>query len=149
MSRKLKETKVGAWLRNHAPDLLATLGDLVPDAGLLDFVASRLERGGYTTDEKQAAEVHRLLIEERATMANDVSRRWEADAKSDGTLAKLVRPICLLVTLAGFFGVLIADSIVGNGFELDPYLAEVLEVMALTIFGAYFAGRSIEKTVRR
>lgn len=149
MSRKLKDTKVGAWLRRKAPDLLAGLGDFVPDAGLLDFLAERLQRGGYTPDPDDADEVKRLLSEERAQLADAVTRRWEADARGDCTLAKVVRPVCLLATLAGFFGVVIADSIEGNGFQLDPYLGGVLEVMALTIFGAYFAGRSIEKTVRR
>lgn len=136
-------------MKAHAPDLLVTLGDLLPDAGLLDFIASRLERGGYVSTPEKRAEFERIASEERAVFASNVSRRWEADAASDNTLAKVVRPLCLLVTLVGFFAVLVADSIEGNGFVLDPYLAEVLEVMALTIFGAYFAGRSIEKTVRR
>lgn len=149
MSRKLKDTKVGEWLRKKAPDLLAGLGDFVPDAGLLDFIASRLQRGGYTPDPADANEAARLIAEERAQLADAVTRRWEADAAGDCTLAKVVRPVCLLGTLAGFFGVVVADSIEGNGFTLDPYLGEVLEVMALTIFGAYFAGRSIEKTVNR
>ena len=149
MRKRLKDTRVGGWLRTHAPDILATLGDVIPDAGLLDFIASRLERGDYMTTPEHAAEFERLAMEDRAAMAEAVSRRWEADAGSDNTLAKVVRPVCLLVTLAGFFGVLVADSIEGNGFELDPYLGEVLEVMALTIFGAYFAGRSVEKTLRK
>ena len=142
MRRKLKDTRLGSWLRDHAPDVLGTLGDLVPDAGLLDFLASRLKRDGYVDDPKRAAEFEAL-------MASEVSRRWEADASGDNQLAKVVRPLCLLVTLVGFFAVLIADSIETNSFKLDPYLGEVLEVMALTIFGAYFAGRSIEKTVKR
>lgn len=149
MSKRLKDTRVGGWLRSHAPDILATLGDVIPDAGLLDFIASRLERGEYIRTPEQAAEFERLAKEDRAAMAEAVSRRWEADTSSDNTLAKVVRPICLLATLVGFFAVLVADSIEGNGFNLDPYLGGVLEVMALTIFGAYFAGRSVEKSVKK
>lgn len=147
MTRKLKDTRLGLWLSDKAPDLLAVLGDIVPDAGLLSFLSSQMQAGSLSKEE--AAEFNRLASEERARLAAEVSRRWEADAKGDSSLAKVVRPLCLLLTLVGFFGVLIADSVEGNGFTLDSYLAEVLEVMALTIFGAYFAGRSLEKSVKR
>ena len=149
MSGKLKDTRVGGFLKRKAPDLLHILGEFVPDGGLLDFVANRIEGGGYIESAEDRQEFRRLIAEERASTRQEVSRRWEADAKSDSRLAKLVRPICLLATLAGFFVVLILDSIEGIPFSVDPSLSEVLEMVALTVFGAYFTGRSIEKSVRK
>jgi len=149
VSQRLKDRKFGQWLKDKAPDLLSALGDVVPDAGLLDFLAGRLERGGYEMSEADRAELRAHIAAERAQLAEQVTRRWEADTAGDCTLARVVRPLCLLITLVGFFAVLILDSTEGSGFKLDPELASVLEVIGLTIFGAYFAGRSIEKTARR
>ena len=64
-----------------------------------------------------------------------VTRRWEADAKSDSWLSKNVRPLTLIfitfVYTIGFF----------LKYELDN-----INQILLLIIGAYFGGRSFEKT---
>ena len=64
-----------------------------------------------------------------------VTRRWEADAKSGSWLSSNVRPLTLIfitiVYTAGFF----------LEYELDN-----INQILLLIIGAYFGGRSFEKT---
>ena len=43
MSKKIKDTKLGAWLRDKAPSVLGTVGDLLPDQGALGLVKNLLD----------------------------------------------------------------------------------------------------------
>ena len=64
-----------------------------------------------------------------------ITRRWEADAMSDSWLSKNVRPLTLV------FMVLVYTV----GFFLE-YELESINQIVLLIIGAYFGGRSFEKT---
>ena len=57
--------------------------------------------------------------------------------------------LALIVTLFLFFVILIFDSIDGIGFHVSDAFARLLETLTLTICGAYFAGRTLEKSIRR
>jgi|TARA_R110002020_G_scaffold34108_7_gene104130 hypothetical protein len=64
-----------------------------------------------------------------------VTRRWEADAMSDSWLSKNVRPLTLIfITL-----------VYTIGFFLEYDLDNINQILLL-IIGAYFGGRSFEKS---
>jgi len=44
MSKKFKDTKLGAFLGNAAPHILDIAGDLLPDAGVLGIVKNLIEK---------------------------------------------------------------------------------------------------------
>ena len=75
------------------------------------------------------------MLKMEASELEAVTRRWEADAMSDSWLSKNVRPLTLifltLVYTVGFF----------LNYELDN-----INQILLLIIGAYFGGRSFEKT---
>lgn len=75
------------------------------------------------------------MLKMEAAELEAVTRRWEADAMSDSWLSKNVRPLTLifltLVYTVGFF----------LNYELDN-----INQILLLIIGAYFGGRSFEKT---
>ena len=139
-AKKLKDTKLGAWLREKAPNVLDKVGDVLPDEGALGIVKNLI-----AADEKDAAYAEAMADAEREAQAN-VTARWQADMNSDERLAKLVRPLTLIVLLALYLGLAIADSIGGWNFEVKEQYIDLLQILSLTAFGAYFAGRSLEKT---
>lgn len=145
--KKLRDTKLGAWLKTAAPDILRTLGDVVPDAGALDLLALILEGRLKTKLERQTM---RALIDElTVSLSAEVSTRWRADLKSDSALAKNVRPIVLLSCLGFLFIVILLDAFEPLNFSLSDSWLNLLEVLVFTVFGAYFTGRTVEKSIKK
>ncbi len=141
--KKIRDTKLGQWLKKKAPDVLDTVGDLLPDSGGLGIVKNLL--GGKP--DLDPAEVQARLDAE-VQFQNNVSERWKADMGSDVKLAKYIRPITLIALMVMFMGTMIADSLDYLPFNVKNSYVSLLEILMLTSFGAYFAGRTIEKSRR-
>lgn len=141
--KKIRDTKLGQWLKEKAPDVLDTVGDLLPDSGGLGIVKNLL--GGKP--DLDPAEVQARLDAE-VQFQNNVSERWKADMDSDVKLAKYIRPITLIALMVMFMGTMIADSLDYLPFNVKNSYVSLLEILMLTSFGAYFAGRTIEKSRR-
>lgn len=142
--KRFKETKVGGWLRKHAPSVLEGVSDLVPDAGLLDVVAKAV-RGGDVAPEDRL-EFERLVADAQAEAQRQVTARWEADTKTSFWLPNNIRPVTLIVLLIAIICFITVDGITELRFELKEGHLDLLQYLAMTVFGAYFAGRSLEKT---
>ena len=134
--KKIRDTKLGQWLKEKAPDVLDTVGDLLPDSGGLGVVKNLL--GGKP--DLDPAEVQARLDAE--------VERWKADMGSDVKLAKYIRPVTLIALMFMFMATMIADSLDNWPFNVKDSYVSLLEILMLTSFGAYFAGRTIEKSRR-
>jgi len=64
---------------------------------------------------------------------------------SDVKLAKLIRPLTLLALMSMFMLTMVFDSVDTLPFNVKDSYVSLLEILMLTAFGAYFAGRTIEK----
>lgn len=137
---KIKDTKLGGWLRDKAPDILDTVGDLLPDSGGLGVVKNLLDRNPNVDPEEAKAK-----IEAEVQFQNNVSERWKADMSSDVKLAKYIRPVTLIALMAMFMVTMVMDSLDNLPFNVKDSYVSLLEILMLTAFGAYFAGRTIEK----
>jgi len=89
-------------------------------------------------------EFERLAAEQEMNAQEQVTRRWEADAKSDVKLAKYIRPVTLIVLTVFFIVLTIWDGLDVAFMPPENYI-DLLEVLMLAVFSAYFAGRTIEK----
>jgi hypothetical protein len=145
--KPIRETALGSWIARKTPGLLDEVGDLLPDRGALGVIRRVLIASGKlsATDREELDR----LIDAEISFSAEVTKRWEADLKADSPLAKVIRPLALIVTLFLFFVILIFDSIDGIGFHVSDAFARLLETLTLTICGAYFAGRTLEKSIRR
>lgn len=141
--KKLKDTKVGVWLKDKAPQVLDTVGELLPDQGALGVVKRLLDKEDLPKEDR--LEFEKLMLEQERHAQDNVTERWTADMSSDSKLAKNVRPIALIALLGLYLLLAITDSIESIKFEVKEEYVSLLEVLALTAFSAYFAGRSIEK----
>lgn len=140
MDKKIKDTGLGKWLKEKAPNVLDTVGDLLPDQGALGVVKNLLDQEPDVSPEEAKARV-----EAEIAYQNNVTERWKADMGSDVKLAKYIRPVTLISLMAMFMATMVADSLDNLPFNVKDSYVSLLEILMLTSFGAYFAGRTIEK----
>lgn len=140
--KKLKDTKVGQWLREKAPSVLDVVGDVLPDRGVLGVVKNLVDK-----DPTLDSESFKAVMDAEMRAQDNVTERWKADAQSDVKLAKLIRPSVMIVLLTFFMIITIWDGVDPQFMPPESYI-NLLEILMLTVFGAYFAGRTIEKVKR-
>ena len=140
-NKKIKDTGLGKWLKEKAPNVLDTVGDLLPDQGALGVVKNLLDQEPDISPEEAKARVDAEIAYQ-----NNVTERWKADMGSDVKLAKYIRPVTLITLMFMFMATMIADSMDAWPFNVRDSYVSLLEILMLTSFGAYFAGRTIEKS---
>ena len=138
---KIKNTKLGSWLKDKAPDVLGVVGDLLPDSGGLGVVKNLLDK----TPDVDPAEAQ-AAIDAEVKYQENVTARWQADMGSDVKLAKLIRPVTLIALMSMFMVTMVLDSMDELPFNVKDSYVSLLEILMRTSFGAYFAGRTIEKS---
>ena len=138
--KKIKDTKLGAWLADKAPGILSLVGDLLPDKGALGIVKNLIDK-----DPKVDSKEAQRIIDAEVRFQENVTERWKADMGGDVKLAKLIRPVTLIALMSMFMLTMVADSMDLWPFNVKDSYVSLLEVLMLTAFGAYFAGRTIEK----
>jgi len=137
---KIKDTKLGKWLKSKAPNVLNTVGDLLPDQGALGLVKNLIDKDPDVDTAEGTA-----MVDAEIEFQKNVTERWKADMGSDVKLAKLIRPITLIALMAMFMVTMVLDSLDQLPFNVKDSYVSLLEILMLTAFGAYFAGRTIEK----
>ena len=141
--KKIKDTSLGKWLAEKAPNVLSTVGDMLPDRGALGIVKNLLDKEpGISPEEAKAR------VDAEIAYQNNVTERWKADMGSDVKLAKYIRPAVLITLIIVFVATMVFDSLGSQSFSVRESYISLLEILMLTVFGAYFAGRTIEKTKR-
>jgi len=140
---KIKDTKLGDWLKEKAPGILDTVGDLLPNQGGLGIVKNLLDRDPDVSPEEAKA-----IVDAEIAYQSNVTERWKADMESDVKLAKVIRPSMLIALVVVFIAIMFLDSLDNQPFNVKDSYVSLLEVLMLTVFGAYFAGRTVEKTMR-
>jgi|TARA_R100001443_G_scaffold63113_2_gene72986 hypothetical protein len=138
--KKIKDTKLGAWLASKAPKVLGVVGDLLPEKGALGVVKNLIDQ-----DPEVDSEEAQRIIDAEVRFQENVTERWKADMGSDVKLAKLIRPLTLIALMSMFMLTMVADSIDSLPFTVKDSYVDLLQILMMTAFGAYFAGRTIEK----
>ena len=141
--KKIKDTKLGSWLKKAAPGVLDKVADLLPDQGGLGIVKNLLDNEPRVDPVEAKA-----MLDAEVQFQNNVSERWKADMGSDVKLAKLIRPVTLIALMSMFMLTMVLDSLDNLPFNVKDSYVSLLEILMLTAFGAYFAGRTIEKSKR-
>ena len=139
--QKIKDTALGGWLKDKAPNILDTVGDLLPDQGALGVVKNLIDKQYPDLDPEEV----RAKIDAEIAFQNNVTERWKADMGGDVKLAKLIRPATLIALMSMFMVTMVLDSLDNLPFNVKDSYVSLLEILMLTSFGAYFAGRTIEK----
>jgi len=113
---------------------------------LIDSVGGVLDNLTTSKDEKLEAErkIKELMANYEVEMEKNISSRWEADLKSDSWLSKNVRPLVLIFLIVCTMLLIFIDA-GALDFEVKSSWVDLLQLVLITVIGAYFGGRSIEK----
>jgi hypothetical protein len=97
-------------------------------------------------EEKLAAElkIKQLISDYEVEMEKNITSRWEADLKSDSWLSKNVRPMVLIFLIVCTMLLIFIDAGAIKFNVKDSYV-DLLQLVLITVIGAYFGGRSFEK----
>jgi hypothetical protein len=98
-------------------------------------------------EEKLEAEqkIKELIASYEVQMEKEISSRWNADMKSDSWLSKNVRPLVLVFLVIATVLLIFIDAGAIN-FTVEAKWTDLLQLVLITVIGAYFGGRSLEKT---
>jgi hypothetical protein len=115
-------------------------------ADLVKGVGGIIDNLHTSKEEKLAAElkIKQLISDYEVEMEKNITSRWEADLKSDSWLSKNVRPMVLIFLIVCTMLLIFIDAGALN-FEVKSSWVDLLQLVLITVIGAYFGGRSLEK----
>ena len=113
---------------------------------LIESVGGVLDNLSTSKEEKLEAKrkMKELMANYQMEMEKQVTDRWNADMKSDSWLSKNVRPMTLIFVLVCTMLLIFIDAGAIN-FVVEEKWTDLLQLTLITIIGAYFGGRSVEK----
>jgi|TARA_R110000751_G_scaffold75040_3_gene151403 hypothetical protein len=118
---------------NILSGIIKPAGDIIDDLTTSD--EERLEAKRKLTE---------IIVSAEAVAQKEVSERWTADMQSGNWLAANIRPLSLVFLTAVFALLSVTDGNIGD-FTIGDAYKPIYQTLLLTVYGAYFAGRSIEK----
>ena len=124
---------LGNLLSGGAADLVKGVGGVIDDLHT-------------SKEEKLEAErkIKELIANYEVEMEKNITARWEADLKSDSWLSKNVRPMVLIFLIVCTMLLIFIDA-GALEFEVKSSWVDLLQLVLITVIGAYFGGRSFEK----
>ena len=124
---------LGNLLSGGAADLVKNVG------GVIDNLHTSKE-------EKLEAErkVKELISNYEVEMEKQITERWSMDMNSDSWLSKNIRPMTLIFLVISTVLIIFIDAGVIS-FEVKDTWVDLLQLVLITVIGAYFGGRSLEK----
>ena len=142
--KKFKDTKVGQFLSKAAPSILGTVGDVLPDQGLLGIVKNLIQKEDPVVLPPQDKEKALKLLEQDMVEMQEISKRWDSDMKSDSWLSKNTRPMTLIFLTVSMVFLILLDSF-DIDFSVDSGWVDLLKSLLITVYVAYFGSRGAEK----
>ena len=119
-------------------------GGLIKDIGnVIDPVT--------TTDEERLAakqKIQELLEKADNDAQQQVTERWKLDMQSDSFLSKNIRPLVLIYLTIVFTILSFFDGNIG-GFKVAEQYVPIFQSLLITVYGAYFVGRTWEKNKKQ
>jgi len=116
-------------------------------ADLVKGIGGVVDNLHTSKEEKLEAErkVKELVANYEVEMEKQITSRWDSDMKSDSWLSKNVRPLVLIFLVVSTVLLIFIDAGAIN-FKVESKWTDLLQLVLITVIGAYFGGRSLEKT---
>ena len=125
--KKLKDTAVGKFLAGAGSNIIGSLGEVLPDKGILGIVKNLIKKDPTLPAEDK-----------------EKALAWQADMRSDSWLSKNTRPLTLVFLTISMVLLIFIDS-TGLDFEVDGGWVDLLKSLLITVYVAYFGSRGAEK----
>ena len=113
---------------------------------LVEGVGGVIDNLHTSKEEKLAAEqkIKELISSYEIEMEKTITDRWKSDMASDSWLSKNVRPMVLVFLVVSTVLMIFIDAGVIS-FNVEAKWTDLLQLVLITVIGAYFGGRSLEK----
>ncbi len=151
-NKKMKDKgRLRNWLKNNGKESLGNALTFVGGKTDIPVLSKLIEGAGELlmdddslSDEqkKEVAELVRLDLEELKIEQENISSRWLSDNEQESKLPKIIRPAVLAYTWLILTLLVVLNAF---GILLDNIYITMFETLALTVNGAYFGARTIEK----
>ena len=114
--------------------------------GVIKEVGNVIDKLTTTKEEKLEAQrlIQEILEKADSEAQEQVTERWKADMASDSWLAKNIRPLVLVFLTFIFSMLAFADGNIGE-FKITKEYIPIFQSLLITVYGAYFVGRTWEK----
>jgi hypothetical protein len=119
-------------------------------ADLVKGIGGVVDNLHTSKEEKLAAEqkIKELISDYETKMEANITDRWKSDMNSDSWLSKNVRPMVLIFLVVCTVLMIFIDA--GSiKFVVEPKWTDLLQLVLITVIGAYFGGRSFEKRSKK
>ena len=115
-------------------------------ADLVKGVGGVIDNLHTSKEEKLAAEqkIQELVSDYETKMEANITDRWKSDMNSDSWLSKNVRPMVLIFLVVCTVLMIFIDA-GAVSFHVEEKWTDLLQLVLITVIGAYFGGRSLEK----
>ena len=113
---------------------------------LVEGVGGVIDNLHTSKEEKLDAErkVKELISNYEVEMEKQITDRWKSDMNSDSWLSKNVRPMTLVFLVISTMLMIFIDAGMIS-FNVEDKWTDLLQLVLITVIGAYFGGRSLEK----
>jgi len=128
---------LGKIFSGGASDLVNSVGGVIDD-----LHTSKEEK----LEAKQ--KMQELMASYETQMEKEITSRWQADMNSDSWLSKNIRPLTLAFLVVSTVLMIFIDAGTIN-FVVEKKWTDLLQIVLITVIGAYFGGRSLEKTKKK
>ena len=115
-------------------------------AELVKGVGGVIDNLHTSKEEKLEAErkIKELVSSYEVEMEKNITERWKMDMASDSWLSKNIRPLVLVFLVVSTVLLIFIDAGAINFIVQDKW-TDLLQLVLITVIGAYFGGRSLEK----
>ena len=117
--------------------------------GVIKNIGDVVDKLTTTEEEKLLIkkQIQEILEKADSDAQTQVTERWKVDMQSDSWLSKNIRP-AVLIFLTSVFTIL--SFFDGNfyGFKVQEQYIPIFQSLLITVYGAYFVGRTWEKSKR-
>jgi len=114
--------------------------------GVAEKISNIIAKHTFSKEDraKFEKEITEVFIKAEADMQQNVTERWKTDMSSDSWLSKNVRPMVLIFLVISTVLMVFIDAGVIS-FNVKDTWIDLLQLVLITVIGAYFGGRSFEK----
>jgi len=117
--------------------------------GVIKNIGDVVDKLTTTEEEKLVIkkQIQEILEKADSDAQAQVTERWKADMNSDSFLSKNIRPLVLIYLTVIFTVLSFFDGNIG-GFVVAGQYVPIFQSLLITVYGAYFVGRTWEKHKR-
>ena len=118
--------------------------------GVIKDIGNVIDKLTTTEEEKLLIknQIQEILEKADSEAQEQVTERWKADMASDSFLSKNIRPLVLVFLTFVFTVLAFFDGNIG-GFQVAEQYVPIFQSLLITVYGAYFVGRTWEKNKKQ